>query len=890
MLSQYKHEIRVWTDPVGRALFRLRLRPNHLTLMGFGVSLMAAAAFVAGQERMAGVLLIIAGLFDFFDGSLARASGQVTPFGAFLDSVIDRYSDLVVLLGIVVLFANRPRAHGALLAMAGLVGSMMVSYTKARAESIGIECRVGFMERPERMICIIAGALFNLLEPALWVLAILANITALQRIAYTRRAMRESELLRTLLCGIGLLIAGLVGATATDAVAAPAPSAAPGSTAPSVSPETERAWAAAVEAIQQGDPAPVTREFTGETVAKSGIADHLGLVLADALARRGDLVGARAAALDVADRHRDSRLAPRALILASVLASESGDELAAQDALARLIDTYPDRPELTQALYLLGQSAEARGQLDAAVAAYRQITLLGPTSGWADGAGDRLRVLASAGTRVPELSIDQRMDRAERLLRGGVPEQAGEEARRVLEDSRDPGITVRALRVVGEAARRLKRYDLAARTTELAAKRAPQSALRGLQLEQARLLVQAGNREAALPILADVAAHGSEAEASEALYLRARVLDEMNRNAAAATTYRSVADRFPNREVAGAALWRLGWMSYLGGDVRTAEKTWHTLSEVPGGRGLRAQALYWTGRAREQRSGAAAAAPLYRRVLAETPRSYYGLLAAGRVSGAAPPAPEPTIRLPDDPRDAIADDPGFARVALLRRIGLVESALQELEDVVARSVGDTVRLYGLTSAYVDEERYHLALRVVRRHFASLAVTGASLPPAFWQMLYPLGWREQLMEAAARHQLDPYLVAALVREESSYYPRAVSRAGARGLMQLMPATAKLVASSGAVSTYAGSEELDEPGVNLLLGTKFLADLMREFNDPRIALAAYNAGPRRAKEWWAKRRSDDVEVWVEQIPYDETRQYVKRVMLSWDEYRRIYGGGR
>jgi soluble lytic murein transglycosylase len=385
-----------------------------------------------------------------------------------------------------------------------------------------------------------------------------------------------------------------------------------------------------------------------------------------------------------------------------------------------------------------------------------------------------------------------------------------------------------------------------------------------------------------------VAAHGSEAEASEASYLRARTLDELNRGAAAAAAYRAVATRFPNRDVAGAALWRLGWIAYLAGDVKTADETWKRLSEVPGGRGLRAQSLYWTARAREQRSGAAAAAPLYRQVLTEAPRSYYGLLAAARATRGAEPTREPVIRLPDDPRDALADDPGFARVALLRRIGLVESSLQELEDVIARSVGDTVRLYALTSAYVDDERYHLALRVVRRHFGALAVTGgASLPPAFWQMLYPLGWREQLMEAAARQQLDPFLVAALVREESSYYPRAVSRAGARGLMQLMPATAKVVASSGTVA-YGGSEELDEPAVNLQLGTKFLADLMREFGDPRLALAAYNAGPRRAKEWWAKRRSDDVEVWVEQIPFDETRQYVKRVMLSWDEYRRIYGG--
>ena len=116
----------------------------------------------------------------------------MTAFGAFLDSVIDRYSDLVVLLGIVVLFARTPNARGALVAMAGLVGSVMVSYTKARAESIGIECNVGVMERPERMICLIAGALLDQLEPALWVLAILANVTALQRIVVTRRLMSES--------------------------------------------------------------------------------------------------------------------------------------------------------------------------------------------------------------------------------------------------------------------------------------------------------------------------------------------------------------------------------------------------------------------------------------------------------------------------------------------------------------------------------------------------------------------------------------------------------------------------------------------------------------------------------------------------------------------------
>jgi len=126
----------------------------------------------------------------------------------------------------------------------------------------------------------------------------------------------------------------------------------------------------------------------------------------------------------------------------------------------------------------------------------------------------------------------------------------------------------------------------------------------------------------------------------------------------------------------------------------------------------------------------------------------------------------------------------------------------------------------------------------------------------------------------------------VREESSYYPRAVSRAGARGLMQLMPATAKPMADVRGLPFEEGGV-LDDPRANLDLGTAFFAGLMKEFGDPRLAIAAYNAGPKRVRDWWKARRTGDMEAFVEQIPYDETRQYVKRVMLSWAEYRRLYG---
>ena len=250
-------------------------------------------------------------------------------------------------------------------------------------------------------------------------------------------------------------------------------------------------------------------------------------------------------------------------------------------------------------------------------------------------------------------------------------------------------------------------------------------------------------------------------------------------------------------------------------------------------------------------------------------------------------SPDPAIRLPADPRAALADDPGFGRAELLRRIGLVEFAVQELNDVVLRSVGDPLRLYGVSGAFAQEARYHLALRILRRHFAGAAVTGhAALPRSFWEMLYPFGWREEIYDAAQRTGLDPFLVAAIVREESSYNPRALSPAGARGLMQLMPRTAQPMAEIRGLA-FGDGDLLDDPRTNLQLGAAFMSGLLKQWSDPRIALAAYNAGPARARQWWQTRRSNDIEVFVELIPFDETRNYVKKVTVSWEEYRRLYG---
>src|SRR5207245_6561262 len=441
--------------------------------------------------------------------------------------------------------------------------------------------------------------------------------------------------------------------------------------------ETERAWSRAVTALQEGDAAPLAQAFATEAAQASPIGDHVRWLLADVLARRGDFAGARAAAIGVADQHPDSRLAPRALVLASVLASRAGDEVAAQAALRRLLERYPDAVEVPEALYLLGQTAEARGHPDVAALAYRQLRVLAPTTGYAEAASDRLGVLVTGGTPLPPLSMAERIDRAERLLRGGVPKTARDEAERIAGEARDAGIVVRALRVVGDAAARLGRYEAGAKALEAAARRAPSDQQPRLRIDQARFLIRAGQDKRAIALLASVAVSAPESETAEALALQARVYDEASRDADAIALYRQIARRFPNREVAGVALWRLGWLAWLRGEPRVAAAEWRHVTEVSGGRSLHLPALYWRARALGAAKNETGAEAPYARALADAPVGYSGLPAARCRRGAAPAAMPRDIgapALPANPAEAFKADPRFARVDLLRRIGLVEYA------------------------------------------------------------------------------------------------------------------------------------------------------------------------------------------------------------------------
>lgn len=175
------------------ALALSRVHPNVLTFIGLLINIWAAFLFAAGKFRWAGVVVIGAGLFDMVDGRVARETNRVTRFGGFFDSVLDRYSDLGVLVGLLVYYASINRFFYVVLTAIVMTGTVMVSYTRARAENSIPKCKVGFLERPERVVLIIIGALFNRMAQVLWVIAILSNITVIHRMIYTWQEAKRLE-------------------------------------------------------------------------------------------------------------------------------------------------------------------------------------------------------------------------------------------------------------------------------------------------------------------------------------------------------------------------------------------------------------------------------------------------------------------------------------------------------------------------------------------------------------------------------------------------------------------------------------------------------------------------------------------------------------------------
>jgi soluble lytic murein transglycosylase len=328
---------------------------------------------------------------------------------------------------------------------------------------------------------------------------------------------------------------------------------------------------------------------------------------------------------------------------------------------------------------------------------------------------------------------------------------------------------------------------------------------------------------------------------------------------------------YPHSELRQRALWETGWTQYLAGEYAVAAGRFKSLAEAPE---MREKALYWLGRSYEASGNREYSGTVFAMLLREYPAGFYtvryvkGAEARDRVISSV------------DFIQAIPVPAGYDRIKALITLGMLDEARKELA-AERKKPGRQNSSLGLARLYLEMGDYTAPMGLVRPDKLS-AVTPENL--RLWNLAYPLPYREPVVEHAGRTGVPESLVYAVMRAESSFSPTILSPAGAVGLMQLMPATAKQIAGKGNAFSAA---DLTKPDFNISCGVKHLRDLTKQHDNSLVlTIAAYNAGSTPVNRWRKKFGTLREDEFIENIPYGETREYVKKVLTGAELYHRIY----
>ncbi|MEK6710076.1 MAG: transglycosylase SLT domain-containing protein [Nitrospinota bacterium] len=590
--------------------------------------------------------------------------------------------------------------------------------------------------------------------------------------------------------------------------------------------------------------------------------------------------------------------APHAHETLARIALRQGNPAEAVRWLRDLPRLYPDHDRADLFLELLAQALEESARYPDAATAWRRLWLDHPESPRSVRALERADAIAPLVTPpLPPLQAGDHYLRARRL-------QKLHRHRQALEAYREFGRLFPASPYRDEAAHQtaLALFSLR-RTAE--ARGALEDSLRAFpagtpQRAEARYYLMRNHlrtddrpafEEEARALLQESPA---TAWTASTLHLLGRVHEDDREAEAATRYYEQIVRQHPGSPLAPKALWQIAWLRLQDRSDGAALESFQDLARRYPDHALVPSALYWAGAAAERLGDRDRAARLYGDCLRLYRHQYYGQLSAealARLSReglmdaalALPPRPGGFQGWSAPPGGEGMEAGAMAHwraAELLASMGLNHLAGEEFE-----RVGNSPFFrFRAALAYSRHGFHSRANAILHGQFREeVRAGGADLPIEFWKAVYPL--RAKPGQAGG---VDPLLVNAVIKAESSFDPNAFSPAGAMGLMQLMPSTGLGLAKRLNVRLDS-EEQLFDPALNVRLGSHHLADLVKEFQGELVpAIASYNAGRNAVRRWWQRREQEPLEVFVERIPFEETRNYVKRVLAYYREYRRIYGG--
>lgn len=615
-------------------------------------------------------------------------------------------------------------------------------------------------------------------------------------------------------------------------------------------------------------------------LAKTAVADYARYYAGLALQQLNRLDEADAAFASVAAKTNAAQLPESALYRRAEIAESRKDYAGALAFYESLVARNSASPQV--ALVKLGAAAAAAGERERALAAHRRL-LREHTLAAEVAEAERMLESLDGFELHSAAATAEEFGRAEALYKGrryDLARAAYARVRDLLEgDDRDRA-TLRLAQIDARqgqhrSARETFRRYVNHPTLGVEARFGMVAAARAL-----------GDHSEANSLTEDfVARYPDHQLAEEALNEMARryVLDDDDETAA--KVYTRMVDRFPAGAFAERGAWKAGWWAYrqknFAETVRVFERG---VANFPRS-DYRPSWLYWTARSYEQMGDRQKAVDRYRLTATDYLNTYYGRLAWKRLEDLKQATVTPgTRRIIADPPAAPAN---IETIKALISAGLYRPALNELQ-YAQRMWGDSPRLQA-TIALVHNKlgNFRPGITAMRRAYPQfMAAGGEDLPEEILRIIFPLDYWPLLKGNAQAHGLDPFIVAALAAQESTFDAQIRSSANAIGLMQIIPPTGRRLARQVGLRNFS-ERSLENPEINARLGAKYFGDLVKEFGGYHFALAGYNAGEHRVRRWNEEAPGLPQDEWIDNIPYPETQNYVKRILGTADDYRRLYG---
>jgi len=615
------------------------------------------------------------------------------------------------------------------------------------------------------------------------------------------------------------------------------------------------------------------------------LADYADFFAAQASREAGNNAAAEALLRGFIDRYPDSIFDAQVPEVEANVLLAMGDAAGAQRVLAQAQGLAAE--DRTGFQLAQGNVALALGQRAAAERDFRQLVLGKPLSTEAQQARSRL---VEMGLET-SLSTADRRTLAEAYYNGGHYSDAADQYR-ILAHLPEFDSGLRNAYAAAEAACDWKLKRLTSAKAEALADTNDEAGARRLYLlmELARDRDSTSDQQQIVEQLEARFPHSQWL--AEALYSSGNMYLLKKDYATASSYYGAYASRFPSAKNASAAHWKAGWLSYRLGLLDDATRIFDEQISLYPTAAESISALYWRGRLYESRDrNPPMAVANYRAIVRSSPHFFYAQMARQRLAalGNTQAADQPQLNRyqPLPPPQLVESfpeaSPHLAKARLLANAGL--------NDYVAREIAADPD-FGAASALVEAQVYasygdtFRSLRAAKRAipYSSLAAIPA-IPLVYWRILFPEPWWSTIKAESAKNNLDPYLVASLIRQESEFDPTAVSYANAWGLMQLLPTTGKQMAHAEGLTRFQTYQLLD-PATNLRLGTRYLRQMMDKFGGVQeYALAAYNAGDGRVVDWEAAGPYRGMDEFVESIPITQTREYVQSILRNEEIYRAI-----